>query len=320
MIIAFCDLKGSTRVLRELGAPTFRNLQSMFFTASNEIISAANADVCAKMNLNKSKMARLEEEFNGLIAIGGDKQAQRMLKLEKTLPKPLARIDKFMGDCTMFYIQCGDLKISTHKVEEQGKCGRESLSGAAVLYQATRTAMQIVSSLIDEIGRIEKEMRLDTHAIKLGSRVGLALGEKVGLSWLGEPGKPGYSYTVTGETVNLAARLEHATKAEFLSCINEEKTFINAYTQDITDRVHLHGTALGQDLVEADRHLIDLYTVCDKRFQVRANEDFIHFLENGNQPVKLRWRRIPFSPQGFDGKQTACLLGGDTASELFRTV
>jgi class 3 adenylate cyclase len=322
MIVVFCDLKGSTKVLRELGPREFQDLQSRFFGASNSIVSASNFN---QLNRSKPEAARLsfEELLRKEARLKPHANLEKggvMDSFEGEFPAPWVRVDKFMGDCTMLYIKCGDINISELKSDDKRDVQYAGPKNPSILHQAARTSMQIVSSLIDEIMRIEKSMKLDSHAIKLGARVGLALGEGVCLSWLGEPGKPGYSYTVTGETVNLAARLEHASKAEFLSCINEEKSSIYAYTQHLTDQSHLHGTALGQALVEADRHLIDLYTVCDRRFQVRANEDFVHFLENGSQPVKLRWRRIPFSPQGFDGKQIACLLGGDSASDLFRTV
>jgi class 3 adenylate cyclase len=292
MIVVFCDLKGSTQVLRELGARKFQGLQEHFFAESSRIVTAANRDFHAN-NLKSVELLFKKE-----------KKADQTN--EREFIKPWARIDKFMGDCVMFYVDCG------------GRKGTKA--PAAILNQGALMTMRIVVSLIEAISDLGENRDVRAHHIRLGSRIGIALGHDIILSPLGERGKPGFSYTLTGESVNLAARLEHASKAEFLDCISAKKSELQAYLCNVSDSDRLHGTALGEIILETDRHLIDLFTVCEKTFQIRTNELFVHHLTEGDQPVKLRWRSIPFMPKGFEAGENALFLGGDSTAELFRTV
>ena len=58
----------------------------------------------------------------------------------------------------------------------------------------------------------------------------------------------------------------------------------------------------------------------NKRFQVRADSNFVDALEGDKDSAKLAWKSVPFEPRGFGEKCTARLLGGNTVSELLCVV
>jgi class 3 adenylate cyclase len=289
MVVAFCDLKGSTQALRFLKTARFHSLQQQFFAHCSKVVDDAN--LAAGRTVHNQRGTRPENPF----ADNFD---------ESKFPVPWARIDKFMGDCTMFYV----------------RCDKNPRTQSASLQQAARMVINIVSQIVQKVDVLSGKYGLAEEGITLGSRVGLASGHRVSLGMLGGRGRPGYSYTLTGETVNLAARLEHATAAEFISCVADSRAQLDGYAKHVTDKQHLHGTALAEQLIKADRQVVDLFSVCERRFQIRANEHFVGLLQAGPNPVKFRWRQIPFAPQGFDGRRTAYILGGNSLSDLFRTV
>jgi class 3 adenylate cyclase len=297
MVVAFCDLKGSTKALRCLGPQSFANLQHRFFSEASKAVRSVNIH---------------SDHVAAEVGLGID---------ETMFPAPWARVDKFMGDCAMFYLRCANAHVESKRTNFQ--------PDVELFARGARSVLVIIDRIIRSIDKLNcspEFSKLRDAGIFLGSRIGLAAGASVALGPLRAEGEgtedvlPGESYTVTGETVNLAARLEHATAAEFLSCVADVRSDLDLFAKGIVDRKHLHGTDLGNEFNQSDRQVVDIYDVCRCRFQVRANEYFVNLLKKAENPIKLRWRDIPFSPQGFEGRQVAYLLGGNSSSDLFRPV
>jgi len=277
MVVVFCDLKGSTSALRVLGPSSFRAIQRKFFEACIKAVKSVNANKCKDGYLN--------------------------------YPRAVLDKLKFMGDCAMFYMDCGN-----------------AVTSGDLKSEAAELAMKLTTIIVEDFRGIEQEEReLRLHGVKLGARFGIALGDKVILSVLGcsnevEHGSPVGDFTITGEVVNLAARLEHATPPEFLACITESRAHLEAYASQIKEKDWIRGTALDDALLTADRQVIDLFDICEKTFEIRADAQFRECLELGDLSVKLAWRTIPFSPRGFSSSREANLLGGNSSAELFRVV
>lgn len=295
MIILFCDLKSSTAALKALGSG-FRNLQRNFFESCIKAVAETN-----KRRRAAAPSARY----------------------------PRAIIDKFMGDGAMFYIDCGNTLSG----------GMEAL-GADAAEDALSIVHRIISltqTLSSVSGMEAIAAKLHAARVEVGVRFGIAMGSGITLSVLGcssaDSDCAGQGdFTVTGEVVNLAARLEHATAAEFLSCIVDDANRIGQYTCRMNDSAQLRGTALGDAMMNADQHIVDLFAVCEQNYELRADSNFRHYLENRNdlekrnepekakKPIRLAWKAVPFSPRGFAGNHVAHLLGGNRSEELVRQV
>jgi class 3 adenylate cyclase len=223
------------------------------------------------------------------------------------LPYPRAVRDKFMGDGVMIYVDCGN-----HGTTD------------APLDKAAPMVMRIIDGIIRALDGLPEKPEVRLRGGRLGARFGVACGDGITLGVLGPGGAepairdPG-DFSVTGEAVNMAARLEHATPADFLACMEESRARLERYARLVPDRAQLHGTVLGAALAASGRQAAELHEVCEKRFEIRADGRFRALLDERPGADRLAWRQVPFSARGFGGEAgSAHLLGGDSAAELFR--
>jgi len=112
--------------------------------------------------------------------------------------------------------------------------------------------------------------------------------------------------------------------AELIQSILSAREKIETFQRRLLDPSRAHGSRLNEALAEADRQVLDLYCVTEKRFQVRADNNFVKALETAGDEArnreKLAWKSIPFEPRGFGERCKAQLLGGDSVSELLCVV
>ena len=290
VIVMFCDLKGSTPALGVL-EKGFRDIQVTFFTSIADEVKRINS--------------RLTAQAEG--------------------PYPRFVIDKFMGDGAMLYVDCGS---------------GDFVDCRSQINAAAKPILQLVQKLADTIVELDGWNRannrnqpsqvdhlkiaigdkLEANDIRLGLRFGIALGSRVTLSVLGgsQDSNEG-DFTLTGEVVNLAARLEHATPSEFLTYLADVAGRIGRFSSLLRHPEITRGTALGDAIDQRDQQVIDLYQVFDGRFEIRADSGFRKCLEDGPN-IKLPWKSVRFTPRGFPNGRTANLLGGNNAAELLRVV
>jgi class 3 adenylate cyclase len=286
MAVIFCDMKRSTEILRELGGEGFHGFQAKLALLCIESIEEVNK--CAKK-------ARAGVD-------GTEPPWERLY--------PRVVLDKMMGDGFLVYVDCGTASDD------------DLLSMAGQRAQAAASmALQFIDRLIRKaLEAAPYELQART---RLGLRFGLALGGGITLSVLAAVHGGGFTrgdFTLTGETVNLAARLEHASSADFLSSIEANRQRLAPYLNRIEDRDRLRGTRLLEDLLSTDQQTIHLYETCEKDFEIRVDERFRHALAVNPKIERFAWRRVPFAPKGFGDGHWAYLLGGNSVSELFRQV
>jgi class 3 adenylate cyclase len=176
------------------------------------------------------------------------------------------RIDKFMGDNVMSVF-----------LEDPFREGAET---------AARTVIRIFSSII-ELCRVLygliREAGLE-HS-RLGLRSGVTYGPQILRSNLGN--EIVRDFTVTGETVNLAARLEHISIHELI--LHNRNYFKNAIQRfgEICDLIAIRGDS--RVLNPETRAVVDAYTLYQNihsnletlesaRFDIRFNGDFYGIL------------------------------------------
>lgn len=282
MVVMFCDLKGSTAALNRPSADKeeFRTLQDDFFCGCTKAIIDVNTD--------------------------------------RSPTQPRAVVDKYMGDAAMIYVDVGN-------TEKPADANPESKFNARKR-EATERAVRIIKSITKNVSAMaEKHSALLGDSV-LGARFGITLGPGVILSVLGcgsedDPSMRAVGdFTLTGPIVNFAARLEHASPAEFMECIAQSRRQIESYTSLLWERERLRSTKLGEELLSIDTQVAELYEICRKRFEIRADTSFAEQYENSLSGYKLPWKKLPFAPKGFSGLQNAMLLGGNTVAELLRRI
>ena len=288
MVVGFCDLKGSTQALRVLKTEQFREVQDLFFDQCNYAV----------MDGNKIRKSDLDENSR----------------------YPRAVVDKFMGDCMMFYIDCGN----TPKNKSEKNYQKDKKNKTAIIDPiAAKMAIRIISKIVNGFSALETDI-LSKNKIVLGARFGIALGDEILLSIIGQSRKDKMitigDFTLTGEAVNLAARLEHATPDEFLSAISDQRQQAEAYINSIASIDSLHGTELGRTFSLLDQQVVDLYEVMKRRFEIRIDERFKMALDANGESFTFPWKKVPFAPRGFFRNHSAFLLGGNTGAELFQIV
>lgn len=287
MVVIFCDLKGSTKVLGNLGQEDFRTAQNDFLRECGNSVS----------NANKSYEYRAPKHR------------------DPRSPYPKGIVDKYMGDSAMIYIDLGNTPEETEPdIKDDWK------------REAVEMAISIISGITEGVRNPKNKLLLKGQL--LGVRFGISFGDKIILSVLGssmseiQPKEITAigDFTITGPVVNLAARLEHATPDEFLSAIARERKELDPYVQLLWEKERLRSSALGERLTEFDLQAADLFEVCKKDFEIRADSRFVALYESGSKRRELPWKDVPFFPRGFLNRQTAKLLGGDSAAELFRRI
>jgi len=176
------------------------------------------------------------------------------------------RIDKFMGDNVMSVF-----------LEDPGREGDAA---------ASRTVLRIFFSIF-ELCRILygliREAGLENS--RLGLRSGVTYGPQILRSNLGN--EIVRDFTVTGETVNLAARLEHISIHELI--LHNRNYFKNAVQRfgDICELIGIRGDS--GSLNPETRNVVDAYTLYQNihsnletlekaRFDIRFNDDFYSIL------------------------------------------
>jgi class 3 adenylate cyclase len=227
-----------------------------------------------------------------------------------------AVIDKYMGDSAMIYIDVGDTERSDDASKQANFAAKKS--------EGTEKAVKITRSITTKIVELDKKYAPSLSGFRLGARFGIAMGDRVILSVLGCRFESGVlsqvgDFTLTGSVVNLAARLEHATPAEFVECIAQSRREIESYTSLVWERDRLRTTKLGEALLSIDRQVTELYEICKMNFEIRADSHFVTQYESG-KGEKMPWKVVPFSPRGFPGRQRALLLGGNSVADLLRRI
>lgn len=308
--ILFCDLKNSTSILRSLGAKHFRQIQNRFVKECLEAVKEANKRIRKELNVKENE-------------------------------PPRVIMDKFTGDGAMMILDCGKTKKRHHSESGINSSKEQAENEESDFRQAlvARLVVQIVRHILEKTPDMKEAGELARHGLpRLGMRCGVAHGDNITLSVLGylaEKESPRFgSFTATGEIINLAARLEHATPAEFLEAIAGTKYRLDSFTRLLNSSERAHGSTLGNAVHASERQVLDLYDVCEKRFEIRANERFRYYLEYERKPepgvsfgaipksltkkMSLAWKKIPFTPKGFALDIDAYLIGGDTVDELLR--
>lgn len=176
------------------------------------------------------------------------------------------RIDKFMGDNVMSVF-----------LEDPILEGDET---------ATRTVVRIFSSII-ELCRILHNLIQESglENSRLGLRSGVTYGPQILRSNLGN--EIVRDFTVTGETVNLAARLEHISIHELM--MHNRNYFKSAIQRfgEISELIAISGS--GNNLNPETKAVVDAYTLYQNihsnleilesaRFDIRFNEAFYNIL------------------------------------------
>lgn len=318
MVVLFCDMKGSTEALVTLGG-AFRQLQAKFFRLCEDTVKDANN-------------GKWENPKNGTgdahNAGPAGEHADDNVGLGR--PCPVTVIDKFVGDGLMLYVDCGP---TTELAKKEPLVAGEPDLEPEVVRRGTRMAAWIIreiaskfeGALKDAVRKVSdsKDSSLTRDSLtestrKLGLRFGVALGDGIMLSVLGEGTVT--DFTLTGAIVNLAARLEHATAPEFLEAIAARRGELSRYTGPIEHEGALRGSQLHRDLVDCDRQVVDVHTVTAQRFQIRANERVVNCLKQWERPIRLAWCPVPFEAKGFSGAQTAFIVAGKTAGDLFASL
>ena len=298
MLICFCDLIGSTRALRWMGAKAFRAVQTEFLKNCGSAV--------------------------------------REINNTRTPENSALVLDKFMGDGAMFYIYCGSLPLMDDILDTEDSSKRENLGTRKHRKrEAALMMMELISRIVTHLQNINEQLNYTSKSTNLGARFGVASGDRVTLSVLGT--EDSESLTVTGEAVNLAARLEHATEAEFLHAIATKKAGLDTFAHQLSNPSALHGSRLANRQDELDRNIVELQAITAKKFQIRADRSFVSALESTDDvsaesidkktpdtankfSSRLAWKKIPFEPRGFGESDGARLVGGDTLAELFRVV
>ncbi len=182
------------------------------------------------------------------------------------------RIDKFMGDnvmCVFFD------KHQAGKLSHQEKEEKTILHNFFALFNLCR----LLNELIDELNLNE------TGETTLGLRSGVTYGNQILRSNLGN--EIVRDFTVTGETVNLAARLEHISMQELM--IQSEEYFENTIERfpEIKDVINVINDY--DNLNDETKSIINNYTLYQNmisnlkglssvRYDIRFNEEFYNVL------------------------------------------
>jgi adenylate cyclase len=195
-------------------------------------------------------------------------------------------IDKYIGDAVMAFW------VSPFSV------GDDHASDACLAALAQQDAITLLRARLPEITGMRR------NPPRLAIRMGIATGEAV-VGTIGSDSAR--SYTVIGDTVNLASRLEGINKLYGTSLILSEETF-----------------RMAQQVVEARE--LDLVTVAGKTEPVRIYEAMGRVGELTPERIQLREMfangLAAYRRQDWDGAQTcfeSCLLGDaeDGPSRLF---
>ncbi len=182
----------------------------------------------------------------------------------------LGKIDKFMGDNVMcVFLNQNDPDIS----EKQREFSSISNNFAALF------------SLCKVLYTLLKDNNMENT--KLGLRSGVAHGRKILRSNLGN--EIVRDFTVTGETVNLAARLEHISIQELV--LNNENYFENTIERFPQISELLNVMKDFSNLNPETEFILDNYTLYQNimsnlellfkaRFDIRLNNSYYNFLKN----------------------------------------
>jgi class 3 adenylate cyclase len=209
------------------------------------------------------------------------------------------RIDKFMGDNVM----CVFLKKISSDVEERRQERDAVLKNFFAVFWLCRVLYQIT-------------VKAGYEQSNLGLRSGMTYGDQILRSNLGN--EIVRDFTVTGETVNLAARLEHITMPELI--IHNQNYFRKAIERfphikellAVTgDRASLNPETqtIINDFTVYQNTVSNLETLEQIKFDIRFNEAFYerlrkHLLDKGyeflNSDTASLYGYEQFSIEGFD--------------------
>ncbi len=169
--------------------------------------------------------------------------------MTETITKNLGTIDKFIGDAIMAYWNA-PCDVSNHADK----------------------ALQTALIQLDELEKLNDELQKDSKI-----QIEIGIGIHTGLAVVGEMGSIGRSdYTIIGDNVNLASRLEGLTKTFGVKLIISESTK-NQLTQDY------HFKYLANVVVKGKSKSIKLYQV----LLLKEFEEFENIKENYDKAIKF---------------------------------
>ncbi len=188
------------------------------------------------------------------------------------------RIDKFMGDNVMCVFLNGNMDATTRKERET----EAILNNLFALFSLCRILYTII-------------LEQDFTASNLGLRSGVTYGKHILRSNLGN--ELVRDFTVTGETVNLAARLEHISIQELI--IHNQNYFENSIERfpqirellsiDANQKnLNPESTIIVQDFTLYQNILSNLQRLEKVKFDIRFNQEFYlqlkdHLINKGYQ-------------------------------------
>ncbi len=205
-------------------------------------------------------------------------------------------VDKFIGDNIMFYF----LKNKSDQAPIEN------------------IVMNKVLVLIHEFKNILIEQEKNNKKLNLGLRFGLAKSTKpIILSTLGiSRDKNGNleqklttDYTLTGDDVNLAARIVNLTTESMIAHATKEKNELDKYRNIMYNLDNVNSSEISKRMENLNIHIDDIFQVSDVDFSVRVNEAFYKGLSESIS--SLDWKDVFFIPKGFNTREKIYILGGN---------
>ena len=231
------------------------------------------------------------------------------------------KFESFLGDGFMFYVNAQNnlpqsaLAVSkiirniVHDTSQQDttKFMRDRDIRLGLRFGVAYGKVVIINSVSQMLRgrRVDEAKKTDLAVPNLKNRAATSAGQ------LSTP-------LLTGEAVNMAARLEHATTADFLDALRTRKRLMAPFLDLVGSEEALAQSELEAELTTIRKQALDVYNLQSHRFQIRATPVFGKDLIDAS--VSLAWKTTPLFVKGISEAMDVQFVSGMNEDELFKRV